>query len=146
MQGAWYLLRDYADGGTPLAEDGSEWTFAIGTGLQLLNAEGDVGLTALGDARYGDLDLSPEDFADMMDSMFGFTGYAENDRWKISVTYGTLTLKDDAAFELRGPFRNPLEARVKQDITFAEGTVEYRFNFDLGRSFKRRQFNWFALA
>jgi len=110
-----------------LAQSGSDWVYGIGTGLNRLNAKGDVGLTALGEARYGDLDLSASDFNDLMDSAIGGSFFAANSQWKISLTYATLTLKDTATIDLPGPIPDPLVSKFKQDVTFAEGTVEYKF-------------------
>ncbi|MBW2670765.1 MAG: hypothetical protein JRD87_12960, partial [Deltaproteobacteria bacterium] len=54
----------------------ADWSFGIGTGIFLLNVEGDMGLdTASGPVEL-DVDLDPSDIMDVAETMFGFGGYA----------------------------------------------------------------------
>ena len=75
----------------------AEWNYGIGTGLMLLNFEGDVGLdlNVLGTPAIFDLDLDPDDVQDLMETAFGFGGFATNGTWKILYSFATLELADD---------------------------------------------------
>ncbi len=77
------------------AED--KWTFGIGTGLSLLDLDGDVGFTTADGGAIFELDLDNSDTADMFESAFGFGGFANKGRWTIHFGYATLTLEDSDA-------------------------------------------------
>jgi hypothetical protein len=72
-----------------------EWSFGIGTGLQSLALDGDVGFATDAGGVIEDMDLDNGDTADMFESAFGFAGFVNTGRWTIHFGYGTLTLEDD---------------------------------------------------
>jgi hypothetical protein len=61
-----------------------KWHFGLGTGLVRMNVEGDQGLNvALGNTgpvQFA-VDLSPDDFQDLMQSAIGGGGYATDGKW-----------------------------------------------------------------
>ncbi len=112
--------------GARSAEGSESWLFGIGTGLVRQNVEGDFGFATSSGPAMGDLDLSPSDFDDLIDSAIGFSAFAAKGPWNISIGYGNTTLKDKESVELGGG-QPPLTSEFKQDITFFEGTVAYQF-------------------
>lgn len=74
----------------------SEWKFGLGTGFFGLNLDGTVGLDvpAFGGAQELDLDLSASDAMDLMETAFGFGGYATNGSWLIDYSLIYLKLED----------------------------------------------------
>ena len=75
----------------------NEWNFGIGTGISLLDLDGDVGFTTSDGGAIFPIDLDNGDTADMFESAFGFGGFANKGRWTIHFGYGTLTLEDSDA-------------------------------------------------
>jgi hypothetical protein len=55
----------------------AKWSFGIGTGFSLMNVDGKQGFTTViaGPVKY-DVKLDPDDISDLMQSAFGFGGYA----------------------------------------------------------------------
>lgn len=90
------LLAAYA--GTAAAQDADKWTFGIGTGLGLLDLDGDVGFATGDGGIIADLDLDNGDTADMLESAFGFASFANKGRWTIHLAFETLTLEDEDGF------------------------------------------------
>jgi len=109
------------------AETTSGWTYGIGSGIQFLNAQGDVGFTSFRGPEMADLDLDAEDFQDLMESAFGFSAFAAKDRWRFVVGYGTLRLEDRSSIVPPQGVLPPLNARFRLDITFAEAGAVYQF-------------------
>jgi hypothetical protein len=113
-------------GTTSAFAEGDEWTFGLGTGIQRLNAKGDVGFTSFRGPELGELDLSPSDVSDLMDSAFGLQGFASKDRWQFRFKYGYLDLQDKAQIDLiNGAL--PLTADFRQEITAGRITAVYNF-------------------
>jgi len=101
----------------------AEWNFGIGTGPQMLNISGDIGMdTALGPATL-DVDLDPDDMADLTETAFGLGGYATDGKWMIQASAGKLQLEEDGARGTRTG--GTLSAEIEFDITGAELTVGY---------------------
>jgi len=107
----------------------AEWNFGIGTGPQLLKVKGDIGMnTALGAVEL-DVDLDPDDIADLTNTAFGLGGYATDGRWMIQGSLGKIELEEDAATGTRTG--GTLSANVEFDITGAELTAGYPiYNMD----------------
>ena len=108
---------------TPLQAQG--WHFGIGTGILRLNTEGDIGLntTLLGPTQVA-VDLSPEDFDDLMESAIGGGGYLTNGTWMVGFSVGKLKLQDNPTGTL--PSGAELTAsEVFFEITSGEVTVGY---------------------
>lgn len=72
----------------------NEWSFGIGTGISLLDLDGDVGVPTDDGGAIFELDLGNDDTADMFESAFGFVSFANKGRWTIHLSYATLTLED----------------------------------------------------
>lgn len=101
----------------------AEWNFGIGTGPQMLDVNGDMGMdTALGAVEI-DVDLNPGDMSDRTKSAFGFGGYATDDKWMVQYKLGKLELEEDVAKGSRTG--GTLSADIEFDITEAELTVGY---------------------
>jgi hypothetical protein len=101
----------------------AEWYFGIGTGPQLLNVEGDIGMnTALGPVDL-DVDLDPEDISDLTKTAFGLGGYVTDGKWMIQYSVGRLELEDESSSGSRTG--GTVNAEVEFDITGAELTVGY---------------------
>jgi hypothetical protein len=93
----------------------AEWHYGIGTGISGLSADGDIGAqAALFGAVKGDVDLDAGDTADLMDTAFGFGGYATNGKLKILYSLGQLNLEGDAKSS----------AGVKAELDFDKTTGE----------------------
>jgi len=102
----------------------AEWNFGIGTGPQLLNVSGDVGMnTALLGPVELDIDLDPDDVADLAESAFGLSGYATDGKWMIQASAGKLQLEEDASTGTSDG--GTLSADVEFDITGSELTAGY---------------------
>jgi hypothetical protein len=101
----------------------AEWKFGIGTGISRLNVEGDISVeSAFGGPIDLDIDLDPDDIDDLIDTAFGFGGYATDGTWLITYAYGSLTLKGD---ETVGP--------ISADIEFETTTIEVLVGYPLLR-------------
>jgi hypothetical protein len=91
----------------------AEWNFGIGTGLSRLSINGDLGWeTKLAGPVKADVDLSPSDTSDLMESAFGFGGYAANGTWTINYSFLQLKLGDDGKASL------PDGSKLKYDMDF----------------------------
>lgn len=108
-----------------VAQDQAGWNFGIGTGLQRLNAEGDVGFTSARGAETAAIDLAPDDFGDLMESAFGFKAFAARGKWRLNLAYGNLALEDKAGFSV-GALPS-LTTQVQQEVEFGELAVAYEF-------------------
>ena len=94
----------------------NEWTFGIGTGISLLDLDGDVGFATENGGVIAELDLDNGDTADMVESAFGFFSFANKGPWTIHLMYATVTLEDsDAGFD------------AEWDKADAQLAVEYAF-------------------
>jgi len=103
----------------------AEWHFGIGTGLSLLNVDGNQGFNTelVGPIEY-DVKLDPEDVNDLMKSGFGFGGYATDGTWLIQYSYGNLELegKESKTLPL---ISSTVSTKINFKITGAEVTVGY---------------------
>ena len=102
-------------GQSALAQD--EWKFGIGTGFQSFSLDGDVGFPVLPAGTIIDVDLDNSDTSDLLDSAFGFGGFAAKGKWQILFGLGTLTLEDD----------DGLLTKAEWDRTQVEIAAVYRF-------------------
>ena len=100
----------------------AEWHFGIGTGMARNSASGDQGFHTdiAGPVKY-DLDLTPKDFDDLMQTAFGFGGYATNGGWVIQYSFSQVGLGGDG--KLTTPGGTPVKVDVDFDITEAELTA-----------------------
>lgn len=84
----------------PGAQAQDEWKFGIGTGISSFSLDGDIGFPTPGGGVIFDVDLDNSDTSDLIDSAFGFSGFAAKGNWRILYTLGTATLEDsDGALE-----------------------------------------------
>jgi len=94
----------------------NSWSFGIGTGISSLALDGDVGFATESGGVVGDFDLDNGDTGDMVDSAFGFFGFANNGPWTIHYKFSTLTLEDDNR-----------DYDAEWDRNFGELALEYTF-------------------
>ena len=75
----------------------AEWHYGIGTGMFRLNVKGDIhiGTKSLGPVDL-EVDLDPDDISDLMESAFGFGGYATDGTWTIMYSFSQLKLGGDS--------------------------------------------------
>lgn len=78
-----------------------EWRFGVGSGFTFTNIQGDQGYTLSGPGpiQY-ELDLDPEDVSDLMQSAFGFAGYATDGNWIVQYAFIQATLGGDGQANL----------------------------------------------
>ena len=101
----------------------ADWSFGIGTGIFRLNAEGDMGFNTIAGPVEQDVDLAPDDIDDLMETAFGFGGYATDGTWIIQYSFGLLELEDDPSVVL--PSGATVSSKIGFDITGGEITVGY---------------------
>jgi hypothetical protein len=102
----------------------AEWDFGIGTGIFRLNKEGDVGLnTKLYGPIQFEVDMEPDDISDLMETAFGFGGYAKNGKWTVAYSFSFLALEDSPTLTLETGAQ--IKADISSDTTGGEVTVSH---------------------
>ena len=103
----------------------ADWSFGIGTGIFRLNIDGDMGFNiAIADVGVEfDVDLDPDDISDVMETAFGFGGYATDGKWMIQYSYGMMELEDDPS--VVSSSGDTVHAKLGFDATGGEITVGY---------------------
>jgi hypothetical protein len=96
------------------AQAGDKWKFGIGTGLGGANLDGEIGLETVAGPGVFDLDLDNSDLEDLVESAFGFEGFAAKDRWSILYSFSFLKLEGDGSGNVEGI---PLRVEIEQKIT-----------------------------
>jgi hypothetical protein len=101
----------------------AEWATGIGTGLARLSVDGKQGFNTqlLGDVVF-DVDLDPDDISDLMESAFGFGGYATNGKLMIQYSLSNLQLEGNTS---RTVGSSTISGRIGFEITGGEVTVGY---------------------
>jgi hypothetical protein len=99
----------------------NEWTYGIGTGLFGLNIKGSMGFKAPGGNFWPEVngELNQGKTSDLMESAFGFGGYANKGDWTILYKVGQMKLGDTAS----GDSPNT-GASVRADISFTGKQAE----------------------
>ena len=98
----------------------SGWEFGLGTGFFGLNLDGTVGMgTTLLSALELDIDVSASDTKEVMESAFGFGGYATNGTWLIDYSFLYLQLEGD------GSGSNVKYAKLEFEVSGFEAMVGY---------------------
>ena len=101
----------------------AEWKYGIGTGMFLLNLDGDIGLTTnIAGPVTLDVDLDSSDINDLMETAFGFGGYASDGTWRIKYGFSYMDLKGDSKTSQSGI---TVDAELEFEATGAELTVGY---------------------
>jgi hypothetical protein len=102
----------------------ADWSFGIGTGIFRLNVDGDMGFNVAnaGPVEF-DVDLDPDDIDDIMETAFGFGGYATDGKWMIQSSFGMLELEDDTSRTIAGV--GTVSSELGFDMTGGEITVGY---------------------
>jgi len=116
-------------GGSPTYAQG--WHFGVGSGFTWMNIQGDEGYNI---ANYGpvqyELDLDPDDISDVLESAFGFAGYASNGTWMIQYSLGWFTLGGEGTVDLPAEVGGgTLDIDLDYDVTnikVAVGRTVYR--------------------
>ena len=110
----------------------AEWHFGIGTGLAAMKAKGDQGINVaiagIGPVTF-DVDLTPSDFRDYMDSAIGLGGFATDGKWIIQGAFGQLKLADKPK---RTVGENTISSDLSFDITTGELTIGYPLYTETG--------------
>jgi len=101
----------------------AQWHYGIGTGIFGLNIDGDIGLGSSLGPIIADVDLDASDTRDLMESAFGFGGYATDGAWMIMYSLGKLELEDTSKTALPGG--GSAKMRANLEVTSAELTVGY---------------------
>lgn len=81
----------------PSLQAQDEWKFGIGTGIVSFSLDGDIGFPTPGGGVIFDIDLDNSDTSDLVESGFGFGGFAAKGKWQILYSLGTATLEDSDA-------------------------------------------------
>jgi hypothetical protein len=74
-----------------------EWTHGIGTGLFLLNLDGAQGFDTVSGPIEADLDLDTSELKDLIETAFGFGGFAKKGKWNIQYSLQYMELADAAS-------------------------------------------------
>jgi hypothetical protein len=110
-------------GATPVSAQTS-WHVGIGTGLARMNADGVQGLNA---GPFGpvmaDVDLSPDDFSDLIDTAIGGGGYVTNGMVMVQFSLAKIKLAGEPSGTL--PSGASFDGMWGFDITSGEVTVGY---------------------
>lgn len=103
----------------------AEWKYGIGTGLFLLNIEGDVGVHTNTPSGSVDIpvDLDSSDINDLLETAYGFGGYATDGTWMIRGSFAYMDLEGTSVRAL--PSGSSLIATLGFTATGAELTVGY---------------------
>lgn len=103
----------------------ADWHYGVGTGLFLLNVDGDIGFDSAlaGGPVKAEIDLKPDDVQDLMESAYGLGGFATDGNWMLQFQFAYLKLEDDPAVELPGG--NILKATLYQEVTKGEASIGY---------------------
>ncbi|KGJ96031.1 hypothetical protein [Thalassotalea sp. ND16A] len=107
-----------------------EWKFGIGTGFFGLNIDGDVGLNTSAGPVISPLDLSSSDVKDLMESAFGFTGFASKGQWKINYTVAHLELEQKANAEISDTGQS-----IRSKINFVADTLDINVAYQYSNGF-----------
>jgi hypothetical protein len=108
------------------AAEAKKWYYGIGTGFSALWSKGDEGINVRA-ANIGpmmwELDLSPGDFMDAMESAIGVGGYVTDGTWMVQYSIGQLKLSGDAGTTRANSVR--VTGEWNYDILSGEVTVGY---------------------
>ena len=103
----------------------AEWEFGIGTGLAALQVDGDLGFNVptagIGPVTV-DVNLSPSDIMDYMETALGFGMFATDGKWMIQTSFNQLKLEDD---QLTTKGANTIASDLSFEIQAVEMTVGY---------------------
>ncbi len=102
----------------------AEWSYGIGTGLFRMNIDGDIGMnTNQGDVLMA-VDLDADEISDLMESAFGFGGYATDGTWMIRYSFGHIALEGEGDRTLPGGLTT-VNAKLNLDVLGGEILVGY---------------------
>ncbi len=107
-----------------------DWKFGIGTGFFGLNIDGDVGLDTSSGPVTSPLDLSSSDVMEVMETAFGFTGFASKGKWKINYTVAHLELEEKGNAEI---FNTGQSIRAK--LNFVADTLDINVAYQYSNGF-----------
>lgn len=106
-----------------LADDG--WKFGIGTGISLLDVDGDAGFnTPVGPVLF-DASMTSDEVREYTESAFGFGGFAKKGDWTITYSIFQMDMEDTLSAEQGG---NTGDLTVTFTATGAEVLTKYRFS------------------
>ncbi len=97
----------------------AEWHYGIGTGMLRMNIDGDQGFhTALAGSVTFPVDLDPDQVSDLVDTAFGFNGYATDGTWMVQYSFVNMELEGSAS-------KGTASATLGFDVQGAEITLGY---------------------
>lgn len=103
----------------------ADWYYGIGTGLFGLNVDGNMGThLPLAGSIVLKSELDADETSDLMESAFGFGGYATDGTWMIQYSYGSLELADSSSHSLP-EIASTVSFALNFEVTSAELTVGY---------------------
>ncbi len=94
-----------------------EWSHGIGTGMFFLNLDGTQGFDTISGPVEVDLDLGTSDTRDLIETAFGFGGFAKKGKWTIQYSLAYMKFADDASGEIGA-------VPVSLDVTFESSGAE----------------------
>ena len=97
----------------------ADWNYGIGTGLFALNLDGDIGFdSALAGSVLFPVDLDASETSDLIDTAFGFNGYATDGTWMVQYSFSNLELEGSSTV-------GPASTTIDFDMQGAEITLGY---------------------
>lgn len=121
---AFFIVASLLLVGSTLVSAQTSWHVGIGTGLVRLNADGVQGLHAGSSIGpfIGDVDLSPDDFSDLIDTAIGGGGYVTNGMVMVQFSLAKIKLAGEPSGTLN---EVSFDGMWGFDITSGELTVGY---------------------
>ena len=97
----------------------AQWKYGIGTGVGALAIEGDVGMNTaiVGPVKAG-VDLDAGDVGDLIDTAFGFAGYATDGTYMVQYSFSSIQLAGDGS-------QGAVTVNADVDIVGGEITLAY---------------------
>jgi len=112
----------------PALSFAEDWKFGIGTGLYALNIDGDTGFDTnlLGTVDF-DASMDADELREVMDSAFGFGGFAKQGDWTILFSAAQMELEDNVS-------GNVGATDIDVDVKFTGGKAELAAVYDFAKS------------
>lgn len=126
----WFALILMALGGVAQAEGAPEgapkgWRHGIGTGMQFMNMDGNIGLDTIFGPVHLELDLDTSDVQDLIETAFGLGGFSSKGKWTLAYSGAYIELVGGDSGT--GPMGTPASATVNLKVTAVEFSTAYRF-------------------
>ena len=97
----------------------AEWHYGIGTGMLRMNIDGDQGFnTVIAGPVQFPVDLDPDQVSDLVDTAFGFNGYATDGTWMVQYSFSNIELEGSSTV-------GAVSTTIGFDVQGAEITLGY---------------------